>query len=118
MTPGASLTRRAIDFLCESGSYRAAEDNMVQLVLPLVQYVDADQIRKILRCVRSNNQLHYASAMPSLLVNLFQETRGLWSVCAPEWRDLCIYLESASPKDRDAYHTFPELRHLVQSTPA
>lgn len=113
-----SLAARAIRFLCESAGYRAAEANMAQLVLPLVQCLDADQLRQILGCVRSNNQLHYAAAMPSMLVNLFQEARGLWHDCASDWRDLCSFLETLSPDDPEGYYTYPDLRHLVSSADA
>jgi hypothetical protein len=117
-TRAPSLIPRAIKFLCASVGYRAAEANMAQLVLPVMQFLDADQLRQILRCVRSNNQLHYAAAMPSLLINLFQETRALWNDCAPDWRDLCTFFQTLSPDDPEGHYAYPELRQLVISAGA
>lgn len=114
-TQAPGLLPRAIMFLCTSVGYRAAEANMAQLVLPLVQLLDADQLRQILGCIRSNNQLHYAAAMPSLLVNLFQETRRLWNDCAADWHDLCTFFQTLRPDDPQGHYAYLDLRHLVES---
>lgn len=112
-TRAGSLVPRAISFLCSSASYRGGEANMTQLVLPLVDSLDASQLRQVLGCIRSNNQLHYAAAMPSLLVNLFQETRGLWSDCAADWRELCGFLATLGADDPSRHYAYADLRHLV-----
>lgn len=84
-------------------------------MLPLAQGLEASELRQILDCIRTNNQLYYASAMPSLLVNLFEETRGLRNECAADWRSLCSFFETLSPDDPDGYYAYTELRHLVNS---
>jgi hypothetical protein len=48
--------------------------------------------------------------MPSLLINLFQEIRVLWSDCAPDWRDLCTFFQTLSPDDPEGHYAYPELR--------
>lgn len=115
-TQAGALAPRAIAFFCASAGYRSGEANMAQLILPLVESLDAGHLRQVLSCIRSNNQLHYAAAMPSLLVNLFQETRGLWAECADNWRELCAFFQTLSPEDPQGYYAYPELRHLVESS--
>lgn len=108
-----STADAAVRTLEESGSFRAAEANMEDLILPLAPTLEEGHVRRVLSAITKNNQIHLAAKMPSLMVTFFRSTRDRFPKFAIEWYELEEWLRQSQPDDPDGYYTYPELRDLI-----
>ncbi len=112
--PNLKFVEVAIGALNSSGSYRTAEHNMENLVLPLAAVMEAEHVKRVLDSVQTNDQIRYAAKMPNLLVQFFEGTRRVRGETYEEWVRLCEWLSgSADGGDPSGYYAYPQLRERV-----
>jgi hypothetical protein len=104
----------AIRLLRDSDHMGAVQRHMETLVLPLAVDMTADQIRRVLGCVRDSRLIRMTYHMPSLMVEFFLRTRSAFPECYTDWYDLVEWLStSARDEDMDERFAYPELRWKV-----
>ncbi|MGW0434682.1 hypothetical protein ACWDV4_19370 [Micromonospora sp. NPDC003197] len=113
--PELSFTQAAIKVFADSGSFRAAEANMARLILPIAKEMSASDIKSIIAIFVHNNQIHFASGMPDLMLKFFHSTVGHFTECATDWYTLSAAMQSFD--QAGGYYSYPDLREAIDSEP-
>jgi hypothetical protein len=109
--PGLSYVEAALLALDESQSFRQAEQNMRDLILPLSGSLTAADVHRVIRTFIENSQIHYAGAMPDLMSEFFMRTRHLYLSCMTQWGDVKSAI--ASFDKHGSHYSYPRLIRLI-----
>lgn len=88
--PHPAFTQEAIRLYCDSGSFRGAERNGIQLLLPHATFIDSGMLGTLMQGIVENSydQIIHAAGTPQILVLLFDQTKGLLPGSRPTWQIL------------------------------
>jgi len=104
----------AVAVLASSRSYRSAESNMENLILPLAHRMHGDTVRKVLGILLDNDQVRNAAAMPDLMERFFVASKGVIGSTWLDWSDICEKLAELT-EGPDEYYSYPGLRARVEA---
>ncbi|MFA1551475.1 hypothetical protein [Actinomadura chokoriensis] len=112
----------ALEYFRDSRSYREAEFNMANLVLPVTPEFTLEHLEQVKSAFLSNAQINRAADMPELMVELFRDTNHLLPSSAKMWHELRKAIEEMNGitdfdlSEDDHYH-YVKLRALIFEFP-
>lgn len=113
--PDLSFTQAAIKVFEDSGNFRSAESNMARMILPIAKEMSPSDVKSVIAAFIDNNQIHFASGMPDMMLKFFNSTRGHFTECVTEWYTL---REAVQSFDRaGGYYSYSELQEAIYSEP-
>jgi len=98
----------AIELFGLAGSFRMAESLMQSLILPYAPYFDAADIAAVLTSIVDNGQINYASGVPGMTRDLFDETLVFLPKTKSHWRKFVTAVGRG--KKRSDQYAFPGIR--------
>lgn len=84
--PRASFAPYVAPLYAQAASFRQAEAIGWGVVEPMISYLNADQVAKIIEAAQGNGQIFSANQTPELLTTLYQRTKHFLSITGPKWR--------------------------------
>jgi len=75
----------AIDRLATSGSFRASEARLVELILPLAPLLSPDDIGRVIEAFHENEQISWAGDVADLLKDLLAATQSIAAASQSHW---------------------------------
>lgn len=115
LNPGLNFTQAAIKVFSESKSFRTAEENMDRLILPVAREMSVGDVKSVIAAFIANNQIHFASGMPDLMLKFFNLTLGRFTECSTEWWGLREAVQSFDKAG--GYYSYPHLQEAIISEP-
>jgi hypothetical protein len=106
----------AVAVLASSHSYRSAEYNMENLILPLAHKMHGNAVRRVLGILLDNDQVRNAAAMPDLMERFFVASIGVIGSTWLDWSNICEKLAELA-QGPDEYYAYPGLRARVEAEP-
>lgn len=100
----------AIETFERSGSFREAERNMEELILPSASSMEPEQVHRVLGAIVKNRQIRQAIGTRRLSVELFDRTFRAFTNCLTEWNLVCQRLRETEGAD-----SYPDLCRRVES---
>ena len=108
-SPRLQFADLAVSLYCSAGNFRSAERLGRNVLLPMSNYFNSEQILKILDSVSINDQINSASDTPNILVKLLEKTRQHLNKTKQGWLDFVGTLSN----DPEMYYSYPKLREKL-----
>lgn len=111
--PKRELVGPGIEIYSQAGGYRTAEAWGQSIVLSLIPYLVADDIRVLLDAVRQNGQIWRAGGTPAILNAVYDGTRHLIAETRPYWQAFVDDMINKNSGDAADYYSYPELQQRL-----
>ncbi len=107
------IKERAIKYFLKSYSYQSAYDNGVEMILPILQFLDEDDIKQILTGVFENvrNQILDARKIEDIFWELYQLSSNSFPDLQSNWEEFINKLEA-----EECTGNFPKLIPEIKKT--
>ena len=111
--PKKELVQSGIEIYAAAGSFRDAEQMGQSVILPLVSFFSADDIRSTLDAVSGNGQIWNAAGTSEILEQVFKEASGVLRESRPHWQAFVDRQTERWNGDATARYAYPGLRQLL-----
>ncbi|MEJ1381262.1 MAG: hypothetical protein RPT95_09905 [Candidatus Sedimenticola sp. (ex Thyasira tokunagai)] len=111
--PKRELVSPGIEIYSQAGGYRTAEAWGQSIILSLMPFLAADDIRVLLEAVQENGQIWCAGGTPEILEAVFDSTRHLLPETRPYWQTFVDVRIAHNGGDTDDHYSYPGIQQRL-----